>query len=316
MNIVFGPVPSRRLGKSVGINNIPNKICSYNCVYCQLGNTVMQEISRKSFYSPAEIYNETRQKIETVGRENVDYITFVPDGEPTLDINIGKEAALLKKLDIPLAIITNSSLISDINVQEDLLNFDFVSFKVDAVSENIWNVVDRPDKQLVLRDILNGILEFKKKFNGQIVTETMLIDKIDYELELSKISDFLGVLDPDISYIAIPIRPPSEKWVVPPSEKIINYAYQLFGKKVKKVEYLIEYEGNEFSTADEFEQNLLSIVSVHPMREDAILEFLSKYNKNIEDLENLINEKKIMKVEYQNNNYYIRRLKGREALLH
>ncbi|MEM3238054.1 MAG: radical SAM protein [Thermoplasmata archaeon] len=316
MNIVFGPVPSRRLGKSVGINNIPNKICSYNCVYCQLGNTIMQEISRKSFYSPEEIYNETRQKVETVGRENIDYLTFVPDGEPTLDINLGKEAVMLKKLDIPIAIITNSSLISDINVQEDLLNFDFVSFKVDAVSENIWRFVDRPQKQLFLKDILNGIIEFKNKFNGQIVTETMLIDKIVYEPEISKISEFLALLDPDISYIAIPIRPPSESWVIPPSEKIINYAYQVFREKVKKVEYLIEYEGNEFSTADEFEQNLLSIVSVHPMREDAIFKFLSKYNKNIEDIENLINEKKIMKVEYQNNNYYIRRLKGREALLH
>ncbi len=316
MNIVFGPVPSRRLGKSVGINNIPNKICSYNCVYCQLGNTIMQEISRKSFYSPEEIYSEVRHKVETVGRENIDYLTFVPDGEPTLDLNLGKEAVMLKKLEIPLAIITNSSLISDTKVQEDLLNFDFVSFKVDAVSENIWRSVDRPQKQLVLKDILNGILEFKHKFKGKIVTETMLIDKIDYELEISKISEFLALLDPQISYIAVPIRPPSESWVIPPTEKIINYAYQVFEKKVKKVEYLIEYEGNEFSTADEFEQNLLSIVSVHPMREDAIFEFLSKYNKNIGDIENLINEKKIMKVEYQNNNYYIRRLKGREALLH
>ncbi|MEM4058148.1 MAG: radical SAM protein [Thermoplasmata archaeon] len=316
MNIVFGPVPSRRLGKSVGINNIPNKICSYNCVYCQLGNTIKQDSSRKSFYSPVEIYNEVMKKIESVGRENIDYLTFVPDGEPTLDINLGIEVQMLKKLGVPIAIITNSSLITDINVRKDLLNFDFISFKVDAVSESIWRFVDRPNKNLVLKDILNSILEFKKDFKGVMVTETMLVNNVDYELEIPKISEFLAMLDPEIAYIAVPIRPPSESWVVPPAESIINWAYHAFSKNLKKVEYLIEYEGNEFSTADEFEQNLLGILAVHPMREDAIIQFLFKYNKDFKAIEALINENRIIKVKYQNNYYYIRKLKGREALLH
>ncbi|MGC8497449.1 MAG: radical SAM protein [Thermoplasmata archaeon] len=316
MNIVFGPVPSRRLGRSVGINNIPNKICSYNCVYCQLGNTIKQDNSRKSFYSPSEIYNEAMKKIESAGRENIDYLTFVPDGEPTLDINLGLEAQMLKKLRVPLAIITNSSLVTDINVRKDLLNFDFISFKVDAVSESIWRFVDRPDKKLVLKEILNAIMEFKKDFKGVMVTETMLVNNVDYEHELPKIAEYLSMLDPDVSYIAVPIRPPSESWVVPPDENVINRAYHAFNKNVKRVEYLIEYEGNEFSTADEFEQNLLGILSVHPMREDAIMQFLSRYDKDFKDIETLINENKIIRVEYQNNHYYIRKLKGREALLH
>ncbi|MGC8630494.1 MAG: radical SAM protein [Thermoplasmata archaeon] len=316
MNIVFGPVPSRRLGRSVGINNIPNKICSYNCVYCQLGNTIKQDNSRKSFYSPSEIYNEAMKKIESAGRENIDYLTFVPDGEPTLDINLGLEAQMLKKLRVPLAIITNSSLVTDINVRKDLLNFDFISFKVDAVSESIWRFVDRPDKKLVLKEILNAIMEFKKDFKGVMVTETMLVNNVDYEHELPKIAEYLSMLDPDVSYIAVPIRPPSESWVVPPDENVINRAYHAFNKNVKRVEYLIEYEGNEFSTADEFEHNLLGILSVHPMREDAIMQFLSRYDKDFKDIETLINENKIIRVEYQNNHYYIRKLKGREALLH
>jgi len=125
--IAFGPVPSRRLGRSLGVNNIPDKVCSFACVYCQIGRTLRMELERRPFYEPELIFAEVKKKVKEARArgEEIDYITFVPDGEPTLDINLGREIDLLRGLGIPLAILTNSSLLWREDVREDLLKFDF-----------------------------------------------------------------------------------------------------------------------------------------------------------------------------------------------
>jgi wyosine [tRNA(Phe)-imidazoG37] synthetase (radical SAM superfamily) len=111
--VAFGPVPSRRLGRSLGINNIPPKFCSYSCVYCQVGRTINMMRAKKSFYKPKEIFEQVKSKVKETNQRNeqIDYLTFVADGEPTLDINLGNEISLLKQIGIPIAVITNSSLI-------------------------------------------------------------------------------------------------------------------------------------------------------------------------------------------------------------
>ncbi len=120
--LTFGPVPSRRLGRSMGINNIPPKICTYSCVYCQVGSTIKMRIKRQIFFEPEEILQEVKKKIEKVHEvgENIDYLTFVPDGEPTLDINLGREIDLLKPLGIKMGVITNASLIWREDVRNEL----------------------------------------------------------------------------------------------------------------------------------------------------------------------------------------------------
>ncbi|ASJ07358.1 radical SAM protein [Thermococcus pacificus] len=314
--IAFGPVPSRRLGKSLGVNNIPDKVCSFACVYCQIGKTIRMELERRPFYEPELIFKEVRKKVEEARErgERIDYITFVPDGEPTLDANLGREAELLKTLGIPLAILTNSSLIWREDVREDLLKFDFVSLKVDAVSENLWRRIDRPHKSLSLERILEGMLEFRKTFRGKVVTETMLIDGIDYGNEFEEIAEFLAELKPDVAYIAIPTRPPAEGWVKPAGEDVINHAFQTFVEKLgeDRVEYLIGYEGNAFAFTGNVENDLLSITSVHPMREDAVDEFLRKANADWSVVERLLREGKLIELEYNGKKFYMRRLKSRE----
>ena len=125
---VFGPVPSRRLGRSLGINNIPPKICSYSCVYCQLGRSLKMTSQRRAFYAPEALFAEVEQKLAALQRshELVDYLTIVPDGEPTLDLNLGKLIKLLKTLGIRIAVITNASLLDDPGVREDLEQADWV----------------------------------------------------------------------------------------------------------------------------------------------------------------------------------------------
>jgi wyosine [tRNA(Phe)-imidazoG37] synthetase (radical SAM superfamily) len=311
--LVFGPVPSRRLGRSLGINNIPPKTCSYSCVYCQLGRTSNMLIDRKAFYKPKQIIKQVKKKINELKlkKEKIDYITFVPDGEPTLDINLYKEILLLKQFGFPIAVITNASLLWRGDVKKDLLFADFVSLKVDAVTIDLWKRINRPHKELKLDVILEGIKEFAKNFNGILVTETMLIDNIDYKEELEKIANFLKTLAKlNKAYIAIPTRPPAENWVKPAKEETLNKAFQTFAKKLgnEKVEYLIGYEGNAFAFSGNIKEDLLSITAVHPMREEAVKQLLKKSGATWKVVDELLKNGELVRLEYEGNVYYMRKL--------
>ena len=313
---VFGPVPSRRLGHSLGINNIPAKICTYSCVYCQLGNTTQMQVERQPFYKPELIFREVNAKIDKVKSqgEPIDYLTFVPDGEPTLDIALGKEIDLLKKLNIRIAIITNASLIYREDVRKELTKADLVSIKVDTVSESMWHRINRSHRFLKLNNILEGILEFAKDYKGDIITETMLINGInDTEDEVEKVAEFLSKLGPHMAYVAIPTRPPAEKWVKTASEQAVNMAYQKFSEVLghDKTEYLIGYEGTAFAFTGNVEEDLLSITSVHPMRKDAVEEFLKRANTDWSIVKKLISKEKLIELEYMGNRFYMRKLPSR-----
>ena len=313
--IAFGPVPSRRLGRSVGINNIPPKICSYSCVYCQLGRTIKMGVKREEFYEPDALFKEVKNKLKEAEEkdERIDYLTFVPDGEPTLDINLGEEIRKLKEFDIKVAVITNASLIWRDDVMDDLRDADWVSVKIDALDEGVWRMINRPHPSLDIGEIKRGIVKFRETFHGIFCTETMLVKGLnDDEKNLKTIAGFISKLSPDKGYISIPIRPPAEKWVRAPDEKNLNKAYQLFREKNIDVELLIGYEGNAFASTGDVKDDILSIASVHPIREDGMRELLEKANTGWDVVETLKNEKRIVEVKYRGKRFYIRNLLGRE----
>ncbi|MHA1629775.1 MAG: radical SAM protein [Candidatus Heimdallarchaeota archaeon] len=308
---IFGPVPSRRLGRSLGINNIPPKICTYACIYCQLGRAIKMEVERHAFYPVEEIVQKTREKIKRAegAGEAIDYLTFVPDGEPTLDINLGKEIELLKTLGIKTAVITNASLLWKEDVRTDLTSADWVSLKIDSTEESIWRKINRPHKVLRLNEILEGILAFAEKYSGKLVTETMIVKAVnDLEENAGKVAEFLARLKPSTVYISVPTRPPAEKWVEPPDEDILNRVYQIFDEELQNVEYLIGYEGNTFAFTGNVEEDILSITAVHPMREDAVSEFLSKAKAGWSVIEELIHKGILIETEYGNKKFYARKL--------
>jgi len=310
-SIIYGPVPSRRLGHSLGINNIPPKICSYSCVYCQLGNTANMQVERETFYEPNEIVQSVKEKVKQVRKkgEPIDYLTFVPDGEPTLDANLGKEIELLNSLDIKIAVITNASLIWREDVRQDLQKADLVSLKVDAVSKEIWRRINRQQKSLKLETILDGMLKFSDVFKGELITESMLIRGInDDRQEIERIANFLTKLKPNKSYLAIPTRPPARRTISAASEQAINMAYQILKERLSDVEYLIGYEGNAFAFTGNVKDDLLSITSVHPMREEAVIELLKKADTGWEIVKKLIKDGSLMEVEYQGRKFYVRKL--------
>lgn len=308
--LAFGPIPSRRLGRSLGINNIPPKICTYSCVYCQVGRTLKMQIERQAFYGPDELLKDVEKKIAEVRKAgaSIDYLTFVPDGEPTLDINLGREIDLLRLFGFKIAVITNASLIWCHEVRNDLMQADWVSLKVDAVNEEVWRKVNRPYRSLQLSSILDGMLAFARIYKGELATETMLVKGLNDSPEHAKeIAGFLAQLKPDKSYISIPIRPPAETWVKPPDEKAINVFYQIFNKKVKGVEYLIGEEGNAFAATGNVAEDLLSITAVHPMREEAVRELLARAHAEASIIQQLIAQDLLFEAEYENKKFYLRR---------
>lgn len=312
--LAYGPVPSRRLGKSIGINHIPPKICSYSCIYCQLGKTIQTKVNRKKFYSTKKIFGSVKSQIEKAANKNeqVDYLTFVPDGEPTLDINLGREIESVKSLGKKLAVIQNSSLLWREDVRRDLMYADWVSVKVDAISSMRWGLLNRPHKELQIDRILQGVKDFAEEFKGELTTETMLVRNYnDDAKELEKIANFLENIRPDMAYISIPTRPPAEKFARSPIEKEINEAFQIFKSRLRNVEYLIGYEGDEFAYTGDIERDLLSITSVHPMREDGVKKLLSKANSDWEIIDRLIEDKKILELDYKNRKFYMRKIPSR-----
>ena len=309
-NLSYGPVPSRRLGRSLGINNIPAKICSYACIYCQLGNTLHMSIKREEFYKPEDIYKSVKKRVLILKEKNepIDYIAFVPDGEPTLDINLSKEVSLLKEFNIKLAIITNGSLMQRIDVQNDLLEFDWVSLKVDSAIKDVWKKIDRGHGKLDFESIKKGYFDFSKEYKGFLNTETMLVKGInDTEESLEKTAEFIKTLNPNTAYISVPIRPPAENSVEKPDEKSLLKAYEIFNKHGLNTVLLVHYEGDNFTYTNNFEKDILAITSVHPIRDDALEVFLKKSNATFEDVKKLI-EKNLLKETYYNGHHYYSRV--------
>jgi len=179
MTNVYGPVPSRRLGKSLGINNIPYKICTYACIYCQIGKTIKMQNKREAFYAPEKLVSEVKELLSNIHNndEFPDYLTIVPDGEPTLDINLGVLIENLKVFNIPIAVITNASLIDQPDVRNDLSKADYISVKIDSVDKNKWRKINRPYKTLNFDSILEGINTFSIVILDICLHETMVIKR-------------------------------------------------------------------------------------------------------------------------------------------
>ena len=307
--IAFGPVPSRRLGQSLGINNIPSKNCSYACIYCQVGNTSELNYTRNEFYKPEDIFGDVQELVVKLkkNREAIDYITFVPDGEPTLDVNLGNEIDLLKLLGYKIAVITNGSLIMSHDVQNDLKKADYVSIKIDTIDKQIWKKINRPYNKISLEAILEGLNEFSQNYHGRLTTETMLIDEINSShSNIASVAGFISKLRPYRAYIAIPTRPPAETWVSIPNEVTLNNAFQIFEEKINRVEYLIDFEGNDFGYSGEIEKDILNITAVHPLRSESVQGLLRKANADWRVIENLIYQEKLTEVEYAGNKFYVR----------
>ena len=307
--IVFGPIPSRRLGLSLGINNIGSqKLCSYSCVYCQIGETKQKTSLPQTCHDPEMLAAAVEKHLNKLdARHKPDYLTLVAKGEPTLDINIGKEIRLLKLSGFPVAVITNASVLNNNKVRESLYLADWVSVKIDSVDAKIWQRINRPARPLNLNSILAGISEFADGFANQLHTETMLLDGYnDTPEQLERTAAFISGLNPRKAYLSVPTRPCAVKGTKPVSESKLTEAWYLYISKGINTELLNGFEGTDSGFTGNAYEDILSITAVHPLREDQLTELLNREKSDFSVVQSLLRQRLLKKVNYRKNIFYAR----------
>ena len=228
---LYGPVPSRRLGRSLGIDLVPHKICTYDCIYCQIGDTTEKTLARKEYVPVREIIEEVGRFLKE-GAPSVDHLSLSGSGEPTLHSQIRSVIEGIKAMtSIPVAVITNGSLLSEEEVRQDLLRADIVLPSLDAVSSDVFMKINRPRPGFSVEKVIEGLVEFRKVYKGQIWLEILFCKGInDGKEELMRMKKVVDRIQPDLIHLNTVVRPPSEKSAVPLGQKEMEEIRAFFGK--------------------------------------------------------------------------------------
>ena len=299
MKYVFGPVPSRRLGQSLGIDPVPLKTCNWNCVYCQLGRSRPMSNERKDFFPPDEILAEVETALNAHSPGEIDWVTFVGSGETTLHASIGALIRGVKALTpLPVAVITNGALLYQPQMREELSAADAVMPSFDAGNPELYRRINRPHPDLTYERLLNGLIAFRQEYHGHLWVEVMLIKGLnDDGPALKEIAAALKRIRPDEVHIIQPTRPPVEPWVQPPDEEGLLRAHAILGDVAK----IIHPASGSFDLSgdESLVEAIIGIITRHPMREDELLRTLARWTPGeISDtLESLVDSGKAQVVE-------------------
>lgn len=277
MKYVFGPVPSRRLGLSLGIDTIPLKTCNWNCVYCQLGRSKPLINERKDYYPREEILAEVREALITHKPGEIDWVTFVGSGEPTLHASLGWLIRHVKGItDLPVAVITNGALLYLPEVRHDILPADAVLPSLDAGDAKLYCQLNRPHPEITYERLLEGLTAFRHVYKGKLWIEVMLVRGLnDTEDALRAIAAKLDKLKPDEVHINLPMRPPVETWVQLPDEEGLMRASAILGDIARVVH---PAEGTfDLSGFDNVLDAVVGIITRHPLPQEELEGTLSQW---------------------------------------
>lgn len=292
---IFGPVPSRRLGLSLGVDVIPFKTCSFDCVYCELGRTTNKTTERKEYIPLEEIKRELTEKL----KENlkIDYITIAGSGEPTLYSKLGELIDFIKSVtDIPVAILTNGSLLWDTAVQDELKNADLVKPSLDFGTEEIFKKANRPDAALAFDKIVDGLIEFSHKFKNKIWLEIFLLKDISAnDGEIVKIAEIVNKIRADKIQLNSVDRPPAENYAKALTMDDMN-RYKTFFKQ-NEVEIIYKYQSKYENGGEANESDLLNLLRRRPCSIDDIASGLQINRNEAMKIANKLLEKNKARVE-------------------
>jgi len=278
MKTVFGPVPSRRLGRSLGIDTIPLKTCNWNCVYCQLGRTVPLINERREYIPRGEILAEVKETLTSHQEGEIDWITLVGSGEPTLHQGMGWLIREVKKIaNLPVAVITNGALFYSDRVRQELNAADAVLPSLDAGTPELYRKINRPHPEISFDKFINGLVAFSKGYRGKLWVEVMLVQGLnDTKIALTDIAAALQKIQPEEVHINLPTRPPVETWVQPPDEDGLLRARAILGDTAR----IVHPASGDFDLSgyDTLVDAVIGIITRHPMRESEIMRALERWS--------------------------------------
>ena len=266
---LYGPVPSRRLGRSLGIDLVPHKICTYDCIYCQIGKTTKKALLRKEYIPKEEVLKEVKAFLSG-GDSPIDHFSLSGSGEPTLHSQIRLIIEGIKEMSsIPIAVITNGSLLYKEKVRKDLLRADIVLPSLDAVSSEVFMRINRPHRSISVEKVIGGMVEFRKVYKGQVWLEVLFCKGVnDTPEELQKMKEPIDRIQPDRIHLNTVVRPPSEQWAVPLGQREMEGIRAFFGEKA--------------SIISEFDRHPLSVVESD--MSEGILKILRRRPLSLKDL--------------------------------
>ncbi len=300
---IFGPVPSRRLGLSLGIDLLAGKSCNLNCVYCELGKSFKLVSERTLFVKTADVIAEIKEFFNKGG--NTDYVTISGSGEPTLALNLGEVIAEIRKItNKKIAVITNGVLLYDKKVRKDLMGADMVLPSLDAVTKETFIRINRPHKSITAEKVIKGLKEFAAEYKGEIWLEIMVVkgfnDNEKEMLEIKKVID--GI--PQIKKIQLNtvVRSRAEEAAEPVDSAKLETLRALLGPKA---EVIGSYKGGQLKTIDNIEDAMLDALQRRPMTAEDFGQALNISDKEIEKyLKNLLDDGKIIKEVFGDKEFY------------
>jgi wyosine [tRNA(Phe)-imidazoG37] synthetase (radical SAM superfamily) len=277
MKHVYGPVPSRRLGRSLGIDPIPLKTCNYNCVYCQLGRSTPLTNRRQTFAEPGQVVAEVKRALESHAAHEIDWVTFVGSGEPTLHQDLGWMIRAVKATTrIPVAVITNGGLLHRPEVRRELRVADAVLPTLDAGSASLFRRINRSHPDLSFVRLIEGMIAFRQEFRGALWVEVMLVRGVnETDASLEDLEAWLQRIRPDEVHLSLPIRPPAESWVRPARTAGIARATARLGKIAR----VLRPPDGEFdlSGSEDLVDAVVAVITRHPMRQDELERALERW---------------------------------------
>jgi wyosine [tRNA(Phe)-imidazoG37] synthetase (radical SAM superfamily) len=301
---IFGPVPSRRLGRSLGVDLVPYKTCTFDCIYCDLGKTTCKTVSRQSYVPPEEIQGELELTLSVLEKKP-DYISLSGSGEPTLNNNIGQIIRKIKEVtSIPIAVLTNGSLLSLEEVRNDLLGADLVVPSLDAITPILFEYINRPHPNLKIEEIISGLIQFRKQYRGQIWLEILFCRGAnDGKEEVEKFKGVIEKVQPDRVQLNTPVRPPAEDFAFPLTLGQLEEIRERLGEKAEIISEFAAPLGEEFNSVKDTE--ILNLIKRRPCTAEDISKALGLHlNEVVKYLEKLIKEGVVHYRMYEHRGYY------------
>jgi len=289
MRHVFGPVPSRRLGRSLGIDLVPYKICSFDCIYCQLGRTTTKTLERKEYIPLEEIIADLDRRLA----ENCefDYITLSGSGEPTLYSKTGELIEAIKKRSSkPVAVLTNGSLLWNSEVRDAILNADVALPSLDAGNQISFDAINRPCEGLAFEQIVDGLEKFTRIFKGKTWLEVFLLGGLfDPHIQAEEIAKLVRRISPAVTQLNTVARPPCESYAKPVSRRIMEHLSTFFPKPVEIIADFVSSSKKQISVANK--EDILNLLRRRPCTCKDISDSLCvHYIETLKILEQLVRE--------------------------